>query len=99
MASEKWFNDVPPFPNDVPTVNIHSIGLAELRMKNADTIRDLLDASSQLGFFLLDLRGDALGEVMIREIDRLWVFMKELLNLPNSIKARYLHEPPDHLLG
>lgn len=72
MASTKLFKDAPPFPDDVPITQIHTVSLASLRSGDETTARSVLSACRELGFFLLDLQGDdEVGKAMIEEIDQL----------------------------
>lgn len=49
--------------------------------------------------FLLDLHGDTLGETLIEEVDELFGVMKEIRNLPDDVKEKYLHNIPRSFLG
>lgn len=99
MASEKLFEDVPPFPEDVATMPMHVISLADLRSGTQGTAQKVLAACQELGFFLLDLRGDGLGEGMMAEIDQLFGVGKHIMNLPDEVKQEYLHDIPKSFLG
>ncbi|KAI0160027.1 oxidoreductase [Hypoxylon sp. FL1284] len=99
MASEKHFSSVPPFPDDVPTVPMRTISLSNLRCRDKTTAQDMMDACQQLGFFLLDLRQDELGERMITEIDQLLDIGKDIMNLSEDVKREYLHDIPKSFLG
>lgn len=61
MASEKSFKAAPPFPDDVPVIPMNTISLAALHSEDEAIAINVLAACRELGFFLLDLRGDALG--------------------------------------
>ncbi|RYP08958.1 hypothetical protein DL764_001569 [Monosporascus ibericus] len=99
MASEKLFRGIPPFPDDVPTVPMYTISLAALHSGDRNTAERVLAACQELGFFLLDLCGDGLGEIMIDEIDQLFQVGKDIMNLPEDVKQRYLHDIPRSFLG
>ena len=99
MASEKTFQSVPPFPDDVPIVNMSTISLARLNSGDVASSKGLIEACRELGFFLLDLTGDRLGETLTQEIDQLFVVIKEIMNLPEEVKEKYLHDPPRSFLG
>lgn len=59
----------------------------------------MLAACRELGFFLLDFRGDAVGETTMGEIDQLFDIGKDILNLIEDAKQRYLHDIPKSFLG
>ncbi|KAF2445312.1 Clavaminate synthase-like protein [Karstenula rhodostoma CBS 690.94] len=84
MASKKLFDAVPPFLKDVPTAEMYLISLEDLTSGDASTARRVLDACQELGFFLLDLRGDALGETVIDEVDNLFGAGERIINLPDG---------------
>ncbi|KAI1074299.1 Clavaminate synthase-like protein [Whalleya microplaca] len=99
MASEKLFRDLPTFPDDVPVMPMSTISLANLRSGDIDTAQRVLDACQELGFFLLDLRGDQLGEIMMDEVDQLFDVGKNMMNMSDDIKQQYLHDIPRSFLG
>jgi isopenicillin N synthase-like dioxygenase len=99
MASAKLFETIPAFPDDVPTAPMHTISLAELSAGNKSVANDVLAACQELGFFLLDLRGDQLGESVIKEVDELFEAGKDIMNLPDEVKDNFQHDPPRSFLG
>lgn len=99
MASPALFDTVPAFPENIPTLSMRTVPLAKLRSGDAATAKNLLDACQELGFFLLDLRGDELGETAIKDIDGLFAAAKDVMNLPEDIKEKYQHDLPRSFLG
>ncbi|KAH9892307.1 oxidoreductase [Xylariomycetidae sp. FL2044] len=100
MASENVFQYLPPFPDDIPTAPLPTISLADLRSTgNEAAARSLLAAGQTLDFFLVDLRGDDLGERLMGEIDTLFGLSKDLFDLPEESKRDYLHDAPRSFLG
>ncbi|KAK7423054.1 hypothetical protein QQZ08_009221 [Neonectria magnoliae] len=100
MASEKLFENAPPFPDDIPTAQIASVSLVGLRTGDEATARTLLESCKTLGFFLLDLRGDALGEELVGEIDHLLGSVgKEVMALPEDVKRQYHVDIPRSFEG
>ncbi|KAI0454621.1 oxidoreductase [Xylaria acuta] len=99
MASEKLFENIPPFPNDIPTAPISTISLAGLRSGDHSVAASLLTSAQELGFFLLDLRDDDIGKVLVEEIDKLFAMSKIVFNLPKETKQLYLHNAPKSFLG
>lgn len=75
MASHKIFQDIPPFLDDIPmpVASMSTISLARLVPGDGATARSLLEACQELGFFLLDLNGDALGRALNEDIDQLFL--------------------------
>ncbi|KAF2794307.1 oxidoreductase [Melanomma pulvis-pyrius CBS 109.77] len=99
MASEKLFRYIPPFPDDVPTTPMHVISLQRLRSADTTASKEVMNACQELGFFLLDLRGDELGETVIGEVDALFEVGQKILNLPDDVKEKYLNDAPKSFLG
>ncbi|OTA94408.1 hypothetical protein M434DRAFT_383858 [Hypoxylon sp. CO27-5] len=99
MASEELFEDVPPFPDNIPTASMSIIPLESLRSGENATAKDVLGACQELGFFLLDLRGDDTGKALVQEIDHLFGLCKDLMNVPAEVKMKYQHDIPRTFLG
>lgn len=99
MASEKLFRDIPPFPDDLPTVSLNTISLSGLHSNDTAVVQQTLDACQELGFFFLDMRGDKIGDEMIKCIDELFSIGKNIFDLPESVKSQYLHDMPNNFLG
>ena len=51
------FHDIPPFPEDVPTAPLFRLSLKKLMKNDSEEIDRLWQASCELGFFYIDLRG------------------------------------------
>lgn len=99
MVSRTLHEAVPAFPEDVPTAPMYTISLESLTSGNSSTARSILQACQELGFFVLDLRGDTLGEIVIDEIDRLFRAGEEIMDLPGEVKAKFEHDIPKSFLG
>lgn len=78
---------------------MHTISLAGLRSGNGAAAKQTMTACQELGFFLLDLQGDRLGETMMEDIDQLFDLGKDLMSLPDEVKEQYLSNPPQSFLG
>ncbi|KAI1328453.1 hypothetical protein F5Y16DRAFT_154994 [Xylariaceae sp. FL0255] len=99
MASESLFRDIAPFPEDVPTASIPTISLGQLLEGNDQAEKEVLTACKEVGFFLLDLRWDETGKILMHEIDQLFSVCYETMNLPSSVKAQYQNDIPKSFLG
>ncbi|KAF5020255.1 hypothetical protein F66182_7733 [Fusarium sp. NRRL 66182] len=100
MASEKLFENIPPFPDDIPTASIPSISLAGLCAGDEAAARSLLEACQTVGFFLLDLRGDARGDALVAEIDHLMgPVSRDVMGLPLDVKKKYHVDVPRSFEG
>ena len=83
------FNSNPPFPSDVPIAKLQCISLTDLRNGSVLESRALFDSCKNDGFFLLDLRGDKLGERILDEAGELFEMGKTLFDLPYDTKMEY----------
>lgn len=99
MASQKLFEAIPAFPDDIPTASMSIISLAGLNSGDEAAARSLLAACQELGFFLLDLTEDALGKELIGDVDQLFLVGKEIMDLPVDVKEQYLNDAPRSFLG
>lgn len=99
MASEALFKNIPPFPEDVPTAPMPTISFGSLRRRDDQVEKNVLKACREVGFFLLDLRGDELGTKLVHEIDQLFHVCQETMNLPDDIKEQHQNDIPRSFLG
>ncbi|TGJ81741.1 hypothetical protein E0Z10_g7009 [Xylaria hypoxylon] len=99
MSPIRQYENIPPFPEDVPVADMRTISLSNLRLGDKVTIETLMTSCQELGFFMLDLQGDATGGLMIEETGQLFEISKALMSLPEEEKYRYLHDIPKSFLG
>ncbi|ETS74338.1 hypothetical protein PFICI_14204 [Pestalotiopsis fici W106-1] len=99
MASEVLFQQLAPFPADIPVAPLYTFRLVDLGSGDQAVAKDLVAACQELGFFQLDLRADEIGDAAIGEIDQLFGVGKDLLDLPPETKAKFLHDAPRSFLG
>jgi hypothetical protein len=85
------FPDIPPFPCDIPIAPLHRLVLSKLRTDPAESER-LFTSSKALGFFYLDLRQDADGEVLLSEADRLFGLAPALYDVGREVLQKFDNE-------
>jgi isopenicillin N synthase-like dioxygenase len=96
MASPKLFGSLPPFPDDLqPIAEMATISLARLVSGSVSEAQAVLDACRKLGFFLLDLSGDPVGEEMIKEVDAVFEIVRETMDLKLEEKEKYNQDIPN----
>ena len=83
------FNSNPPFPNDVPIAKLRNISLTNLRNGSELESEALFDACKEDGFFVLDLRGDEMGEKILDQAGKLFDLGKDLFDLPYDTKMKF----------
>ena len=99
MASKRLHDAVPAFPQDLRPAPMHTISLKRLTAGETSTCQSILHACQELGFFLLDLQGDEVGEIVIDEVDRLFRAGEDIMNLPEEVKEKFQHDIPRNFLG
>lgn len=99
MVSEKLFQSSPPFPDDVPVAQLSIISLARLSSGDEHEVQAMFKACQNLGFFLLDLKGDLVGEEMIVELEQIFGVIRDLMHVPPEDIVRYHANPPKSFWG
>ena len=92
------FPNVPPFPDNVPTVPLVRLSLANLRNDGEESAR-LFSACKDLGFFYLDLRHDETGERLLGEADRLFKVGESLFELGRKELGKYDYKSLGSYMG
>ncbi len=83
------FPDIPPFPPDIPTAPLLQLSIKKLQHGDSEESNRLFEACKDLGFFHLDLRGSAEGEMNLKAADELFGVGKELFDLDLEEKSKY----------
>lgn len=89
MPTPECFAKVPPFPNDVPTVNLQRLQLRNLLSGDEAESEALFEACVGLGFFLLDLRGCGEGESLLKETEEGFSIGQEFYALSDEEKSKF----------
>ena len=89
MPTLECFNKVPPFPNDVPTVELQRLKLSKLLSGHEAESKVLFDGCTGPGFFLLDLRGCTEGETLLKETEAVFDISQEFYALSDEEKSRF----------
>lgn len=100
MASTKYFASQPALPNDLqPIAQIVTVSLPKLVAGDVKEADAMLHACRTLGFFLLDLAGDPIGERMIAEVDIVLDIVRQTMELSMEEKNKFAHDPPRDFRG
>ena len=95
---EHKFPNLPPFPNNVPIAPLHRLSLTALRSSPEESLR-LFQASKDLGFFYLDLRGDPEGEELLRTADHFFEFAPKFYELSREELQKYDYKSKGSYMG
>ena len=99
MVSVKLFEEAPEFPKDLQVAKMNVISLEKLTSRDERESKAMFEACQKLGFFLLDLKGDAVGEEMISELDEIFGVIHDTMALPEEEKLKYKAELPKRIAG
>lgn len=100
MASAKYLASQPAFPDDLqPIAQIATVSLAKLVAGDMGEAAAVLHACRTLGFFLLDLTGDPVGEILITEVDTVFDVVRQTMELSIDEKNKFAHDPPRDFRG
>ena len=89
MPTAECFAKVPPFPNDVPIVELQRLKLRKLLSGDETESKALFESCAGLGFFLLDLRGCSDGESLLKETEAGFNISQEFYALSDEEKAKF----------
>jgi hypothetical protein len=78
MPTLKAFANIPPFPADVPTLQLSKISLAKLMKGDQAESEAVFRASKAHGFFLLDMQHSVKGEELLEQAERIFGLSKDL---------------------
>ena len=96
-APIKVFNDLPPFPDDVPTAPLLRLSYSKLLNRDTAEIERFVQACEDLGFFYLDLSGP--GDAILDDADKLFAVGEKLFELPLEEKQKYNFQAKNSYFG
>ncbi|KAL8711895.1 MAG: hypothetical protein Q9220_003839 [cf. Caloplaca sp. 1 TL-2023] len=97
MPTLEKFAKVPPFPSDVPIIDLERLKFPKLLLNDRDESQKLFRACRETGFFLLDLRGCEEGETMLKHAERVFDLNEEIHKLDENELKQYPSHPPADL--
>ena len=83
------FPGLPPFPEDVPTIELAHISYHKLQACDAAEVEHLFQACKDWGFFYLDLRDSTYGPPFLTLVDEVLDIGKKLFELDLEKKNKY----------
>ena len=99
MATLSLFSSAPSFPKDVPVARIAKISLQQLAIGDSREAEAVLAACTSLGFFLLDLHGNATGEELMKDVDGTFKALHETVDMSIEEKMRFSQSAPKCFAG
>lgn len=99
MVSPQLFESYPAFPKDATVARVAKISLAKLIAGDESESLRMFNACRAVGFFLLDLNDEPVGEAFIQTISAMFGIVKEIFDLSIEEKEKYNMVAPHKLLG
>ena len=99
MASTKLLNAYPKFPEALRTAKISEINLTGLASGSEVEAQEVFTACRTSGFFLLNLRGNAAGEKLLKDVEAMFGIAREVMDLRTEEKLKYERAPSRDNLG
>ena len=99
MPTKEYFEKYPPFPSDVPVVDLKCLSFTKLLANDASESEKLFQASQETGFFLIDLKGSEKGEAMLKHAKTAFDFNEQIHQIEKDEMAKYAFKPPTNLFG
>ena|SRR5580700_7217253 len=99
MTWAKIFSDQPPFPDDVPTYNLHTVSYGRLLEGDPVELDKIFLGCKDTGFFLLDLAGPPHGEIFLEDAEGVLKLTEDFSALDDIEKSKYKIQPPYHIFG
>lgn len=96
---ESYFNRVPAFPRDVPTIDLRCLSYTKLIAGIDSESEQLFQSCKENGFFLLDLKGSDEGDKMLEHAAFAFKLNEELMKAGKGELERYAYKPPENLFG
>ncbi|KAL8658847.1 MAG: hypothetical protein Q9226_000737 [Calogaya cf. arnoldii] len=99
MPTEEYFARFPPFPSDVPVVQLECLSFTKLLANDTAERQRLFQACQDIGFFLVNLRGTDEGETMLKHAERAFKLTEQIHKLDQDELKQYAFKPPADLFG
>lgn len=99
MPTNRYFEKYPPFPSDVPVVDLKCLSFTKLLANDASESGKLFQASQETGFFLIDLKGSEEGEAMLKHAETAFDFNEQIHQIEKDELVKYAFKPPANLFG
>lgn len=99
MPTLDRFNELPPFPNNVPIADLRCLSFNKLLADETSESEQLFESCREIGFFLVDLKGSSEGENMLKHAETAFDLNKQILELDQEELTKHAFKPPASLFG
>lgn len=99
MPTDRYFEKYPPFPLDIPVVNLQCLSYTKLLTDDVSESARLFQVSQETGFFLLNLKGSDEGETMLTHAETAFDLNEQIHQIEKDELQKYAFKPPADLLG
>ena len=90
MPTTKLFADIPPFPDDIPTMSLSRTSLSRLMGGDKAESEGVFRACKADGFFLLDMRHSVKGEELLEQAEKMFGVNKALFEEDEEELPKFL---------
>ncbi|KAL8702768.1 MAG: hypothetical protein Q9201_004069 [Fulgogasparrea decipioides] len=99
MPTSQYFARYPPFPTNVPVIDLECLSFTKLVANDASESDKLFQAAQDTGFFLLNLRGSEEGESMLKHAESAFALSEKIHEFEHEELKEYAFKPPANLFG
>ncbi|KAI0159975.1 putative oxidoreductase [Hypoxylon sp. FL1284] len=99
MPTQAYFDQFPPFPDDVQTAGLQRVSFAKLLSQDEAEAKTLFEACRAWGFFVLDFEGCEEGQSFLQKAEDMFELDKELNSMDVAELMNYAYKPPHSLFG
>lgn len=92
MPTQKCSSRSPPFPSDVPVVDLAKISLQCLQVGESGESKRLYEACRANAFFYLDLAGSGVGEALLKDAEKMYDLAYATFELSEEALQSYAPE-------
>lgn len=82
------FNNISPFPSDIPTIELPRISLAKILADDQDESARFFAASKDLGFLMLELDDCSEGKELLQDVSMAFELNHEIMSIDDDEKLR-----------
>ncbi|KAJ5579509.1 uncharacterized protein N7459_005494 [Penicillium hispanicum] len=99
MPTPPYFTKCPPFPDQIPVVDLPRISFRALQDDCRNEASNMYEACREFGFFLLDLSGSDDGTTLLNHAGRMFDLTTETFALGQETLGKFAYNPPRDLTG
>lgn len=96
---QEYFDNFPPFPDDVPVIDLPCLSFDKLQKQDINESATLFDACQNMGFFLVDFRGNENGEEFLKKTTDMFRVGEQVNAMDTNYLDQFAWQAPGSLTG